>query len=131
MPLLTWKNDYSVQVEQIDEQHKRLVNLINQLYDALLEGKGKNSLAPILDELVDYTQTHFTTEEVMMKKCSYPKLEEHKTEHDTFTKTVKEFYARFQSGQAAISVELMEFLTSWLNNHILNVDKQYAPYLLK
>ena len=131
MALITWNETFSVQVEELDNQHKRLIGLINQLHEAMIEGKGRSVLTPILDELMDYTQTHFTVEKVMMKKCSYPGLAEHKKAHDAFTQKVKEFQGRYQSGQVAISVDLMNFLHDWLVNHILSMDKRYAPYLIK
>lgn len=131
MAMITWNDTFSVQVEELDNQHKRLIGLINQLHDAMIEGKGRAVLASILDELVDYTQTHFATEEVMMKKCDYPGLAEHKEAHDDLTQKVKEFQERYRKGQVSVSVELMNFLHDWVVNHVLSMDKRYAPYLIK
>jgi len=131
MAMLTWNDSFSVQVEELDNQHKRLINLINQLHDAMIEGKGRNILASILDELVDYTQTHFTAEEVMMKKCDFPGLAEHKKAHEELTQQVKDFQERYNKGQVSVSVELLNFLHDWLVNHVLSMDKRYAPYLAK
>ena len=91
MALMTWKEEYSVNIKVIDSQHKKLVDLLNQIYDATKVGKGKEVLAKILSELVSYTKVHFTTEEEFFKKFSYPGYLQHKNEHDKLTKQVCDF----------------------------------------
>jgi len=131
MPIIIWKDTYSVQIDELDNQHKRLIGLINQLYDAMLAGKGKSVNAPILDELVEYAQTHFISEELLMKKCQYPGLATHKEAHEQLTQKVEDFHTSYNAGKSSISIELMNFLNNWLTDHILTMDKKYVPYLLK
>lgn len=129
MALMTWKEEYSVNIKVIDSQHKKLVDLLNQIYDATKVGKGKEVLAKILSELVSYTKVHFTTEEEFFKKFSYPGYLQHKNEHDKLTKQVCDFQDQYETGRATISIEIMQFLRDWLNGHILGTDKKYSEFL--
>ena len=131
MALITWDDSYSVQVKDIDEQHLQLIYLINKMHDAMSTGQGKLILAEILEELVDYTKTHFSYEEQIMLKCQYPDFNAHKDAHEALTKKVMDFQKRYQAGQVALSVEMMNFLKDWLTNHIVETDKRYIPYLTK
>jgi hemerythrin len=126
---IRWKDEYSVQVEEIDEQHKKLFSLINRLADAMKIGKGRDVLDAVLTELVAYTEYHFNTEERLFEEHGYPEHEDHKQMHDDLVNKVQELKAAFDSGNTKISVDVMLLLSNWLNNHILEVDKRYGPYL--
>ena len=128
MALLSWNEKYSVGVKQFDDQHKKLFELLNTLYDAMTAGKGKEVLGPVLSQLADYTVMHFKMEEESFKKYAYPAQLEHKQEHDALTKQVLEFKNKFASGNAFITTELMNFLKGWLNHHIMEVDKKYGRH---
>ena len=130
MALMTWKEEYNINIKVVDSQHKKLVDLLNQIHDATSMGKGREVLAHILNELVAYTKLHFSTEEELFKKFSYPGYLQHKIEHDKLTKQVCEFQDRYSAGRAAISIEIMQFLRDWLNGHILGTDKRYSEFLL-
>jgi hemerythrin-like metal-binding protein len=129
MPLMTWKDEYSVKIQTIDLQHKKLIDLLNQIYDASRIGKGKEILGKILNELVTYTKVHFATEEEFFKKFSYPGFVQHKAEHDKLTKQVTDFQEQYASGRVTLSIEIMQFLKDWLNGHILGTDKKYTEFL--
>ncbi|OPY61605.1 MAG: Bacteriohemerythrin [Syntrophorhabdaceae bacterium PtaU1.Bin034] len=129
MPLMTWTEDFSVNVKQVDEQHIKLVELLNRFHDAMKLGKGKEVMGMTFSELLDYTVYHFTTEEDFFKKYGYPHLVAHKKEHETLTKQVLELSDRFSRGEPVISAETMTFLKNWLNNHILKSDKKFGPFL--
>lgn len=131
MALITWASMLSVGVKEIDEQHKKLVELINQLNDAMLAGKGREALGRILGELASYTQYHFSTEERLMTQHKYEESPQHKEQHKALIKQVGDFKAQFESGSAMISVELMNFLRDWLTNHILKTDKKFGAALNK
>lgn len=126
MALLDWKNEYSINNKIIDEQHKKLVDLINQLHTAMSEGKGKDILGKILEELVSYTVFHFSSEEKFMKEHNYSGYSLHKIEHDKLTKQVVEFQDNYKAGKSMVSQELMKFLKDWLVNHIIGSDKKLA-----
>ncbi len=129
MALLTWSSTYSVSVKEIDEQHKKLIDLINFLHDSMKEGKGKEAIGTVLNELANYTVFHFNYEEALMRKYNYAKLSEHKKEHDFLVIQVKQLIEDLKNGKQVLSIELMNFLKEWLIKHILNTDKQLTLFL--
>lgn len=128
MALIQWNDGLSVGVVEIDKQHQRLVGMINELYDAMKEGKGKDALGSIINGLIGYAGTHFRTEEKYFDKFGYPDARDHKKEHLDFTKKVAEFKNGFDKGRVGLSVEVMTFLSDWLQNHIKGADKKYGPF---
>jgi hemerythrin len=129
LSLLAWSNMFSVGVKDIDDQHKKLVELANALNDAMKAGKGKETLGNILSELVTYTVTHFAFEERLMEKHKYPMSPQHRQEHKDLVKTVGEFKTKFEQGDAALTSEVMTFLRDWLTKHIMNSDKMFGKDL--
>ncbi len=129
MGFITWDNSYSVGVALIDNQHKRLINIINELHDAMGAGKGKDVLGKVLHELIQYVNTHFKTEEEHMVKYHYPDYETHRYEHEKLTDEVKRFYDDFNSGKAVLSIQIMNFLRNWLMDHIVVKDKKFGKFL--
>ncbi len=125
---IEWKDDYSFGVEEIDNQHKKMFEIINTLHDYMLAGKSKNILSGIIKELKDYTVYHFSTEEKYFDMYDYPEKDNHKKEHNDFVGRVKEIEQEFEDGKIFISVKIMNFLKDWLRNHILGTDKKYAPF---
>lgn len=129
MAFMQWEEKYSVGVREIDEQHKQLINMLSELYEAMQAQKTNDILGQIITKLVNYTKTHFSAEEGYMQRAGYPAFAEHKKEHDNFTNKVLAFKSDFDSGKTAMSVSITSFLKTWLNDHILGNDKKYAPYL--
>lgn len=129
MALVNWSDQLSVNIRQIDEQHKKLVSMLNELHDAMLNGKGRDVLSQILDGLAEYTVTHFATEENLMKKYNYPGYVNHKAEHDRFVEKVSEFKEKLSQGQLTLTMEVLNFLKDWLTSHIMGSDKKYGPFL--
>lgn len=130
MPLMTWNEKMSVGVKVLDDDHKRLVALVNELHDALKTGHGKDALGKILDSLVTYTKSHFAREEQFFARTNYPDSAAHKKEHDDLTNQVLQVQAKFNSGASTgLSLQVMNFLRDWLTNHIQGSDKKYGPYL--
>jgi len=129
MAMITWDDKYSVGVSEIDAQHKQLISMINRLHDAMLAGKSKEILGGILNGLIDYTGSHFKTEEVFFDKFAYPGTLYHVKEHRDFVSTVTNFKTKYDAGSASFSIELMTFLSDWLKKHISVSDKKYGPFL--
>jgi len=130
MPLMTWNEKLSVGVKVLDDDHKKLVGMLNQLYDAIQSGHGKDSLSKTLDGLVDYTKTHFAREESFFAQTQYGASTAHKKEHDDLTKQVLEVQQKFKAGATGcLSLEVMNFLKNWLVNHIQGSDQKYGPHL--
>ncbi len=129
MALIEWSENYSVKVKTIDNQHKKLVDLINELHGAMREAHGKDVLGKILNELTEYTVFHFSTEEKLMNDNGYAGYVAHKAEHDKLTKQVIELNGNLKSGKGVISQEVLFFLKDWLLNHIAVTDKKYSLFL--
>ncbi len=104
--------------------------MVNELFDGVQAGRGKEVLGPTLDGLVSYTVTHFANEERYMTQHKYPALAAHKAEHDALAKQVAEVQAKYKAGaSAALSMEVMAFLKNWLVKHIMGSDKAYTPFM--
>jgi len=128
MPLIEWNSAFSVGIQKIDEQHKKFFALINVLYDAIMQGKGEVVVGPVLKELQQYVIFHFKSEETWMELYRYPDMIKHKLEHDAGAKKVSKLVLEYERGQQTVDIELLKFLSDWLQNHILQVDRNYIPY---
>ena len=129
MPLMSWVDTYSVGVAEIDQQHKKLIDLINQLDAAMGKGQGKQAVGKILGDLISYCSSHFATEEKFFDQYGYPDADAHKAKHQKMTEKVLSLQQDFQQGKITISHDVMGFLQKWLDKHILSTDKKYGPYL--
>lgn len=129
MALITWGPNLAVGVKEIDDQHQKLVQLANDLNDAMNQGKGNEVIAKTLKELVQYTIYHFSTEERLMDQHKYSQSAEHKKQHKDLVQTVKTLVAKLDKGDAALTTEVMNFLREWLTKHILHTDKAFAREL--
>jgi len=129
MALITWQDSYSVKVRKFDDEHKKLIALINQLHDAMLVGKGGQVIGTVLQSLIDYTASHFAAEESMLKLHAYPDYERHKKEHNLLVQQVLDVQKNIKSGKVPLSQEIMKFLKDWLQNHIQVEDKKYGTFL--
>lgn len=127
--LITWTDKYFIDKGLIDKQHKILVDLINELYFAFLEGKANDKLSKIIEELIKYTKIHFQDEEKLFVKSTYPEVQEHQKKHQNFVRKIENFKNDLDKGKASLSYDIMNFLRDWLLNHILVSDREYLPYL--
>lgn len=129
MALIQWNSTLSVNINQIDNQHMKLVELVNTLHDRMKEGKGKAALSGILNELTNYTVYHFKTEEDLFRKYNYPQTDAHLKEHDALVQQVVKLKADFDNGKSVLTLDVMNFLKDWLTLHIMGNDKAYTPFL--
>lgn len=129
MALIMWDEKLKTNVKECDEQHKKLIALVNELHDGMKAGKGKDVIGKVLNELLNYTNYHFKTEEAYMQKYNFPEFLNHKREHEDLIRQAKELKERFDRGEVAITVNVMNFLKEWLQSHILGTDKKYGPFL--
>ena len=91
--------------------------------------KGSSVINSILDELVDYTRFHFSFEERQFRAFEYPARTDHERIHKKLVGQIEDFQRQIAAGKAGVTMDLMNFLMEWLQNHILKVDKQYVPLL--
>lgn len=127
--MIAWSERFSVDIQEIDEQHKCLVNLINRLYEALASKHGEAAIEQVFDELVRYTRVHFSVEECLMRLFDYEGYEEHKKIHDNIIERVLSLQTLFKAGDQKVGMELLYFLKDWLMDHIQRVDKLYSSHL--
>jgi len=128
MALFEWSDKYSVNIKEIDQEHKQLVDMLNMLYASMKSGHGSEVVGPILTKMVQYAATHFVSEEKHMITYGFHGYAEHKAEHEAFIAKAYELLDRHQHS-TAISIETGYFLRDWLQNHIMGTDKLYGPYL--
>ncbi|HUK19520.1 MAG TPA: bacteriohemerythrin [Bryobacteraceae bacterium] len=124
-----WKSEYSVGCTEIDKQHQQLFAMAGELHRAMLEARGSDVLASLLNRLVDYTSYHFASEERQMRHFAYPGYEHHQQEHAKLTAQVLDYQQQVVSGRIAASVGVMMFLSEWLKNHIQQSDQKLGAHL--
>ncbi len=127
--LMPWSNNLSVDIKLIDDQHKKLVGMINELHKAMKLKRSNATMGSILDRLADYTVTHFAVEEKLFAQYGYPEEKAHVELHRKLVAQVVDIQKKFKSGDAMISMDLMTFLKNWLVNHIQGTDKKYSSFL--
>lgn len=130
---IQWRDEFSVNHEIIDGQHKALVNTLAGLLDAMWAGKGKDELNKVIGFLVDYVEEHFHTEELYMAEIGYPALEPHREIHRRFIKNVTDFREELLKGNVSSDVAINVFFDTWdwLKKHILKEDKMYGEFAKK
>ena len=128
MSLIQWSETLSVNVVEIDRQHKILIQIINDLNEAMRQRQGKEVMEKTIEGLLRYAKTHFATEERYFDKYGYPDAAAHKKEHALFVEKASEFKQGFEKGQITLSVQVMDFLSNWLKQHIQGNDKKYTPF---
>ena len=128
MALLEWNRNLSVNVSEIDREHRMLVGILNDLNDAMRWGKGKIVLEDIVNRLISYAGSHFNTEERYFDKFGYPQANAHKQEHSDFVAKINEFRTGLENGKLGLTIEVLFFMSGWLKNHIEGSDKEYGPF---
>lgn len=138
MTLIEWDDErYSTNIERFDDQHRRLFEILNELYDAMQEGRGDEKVGDTLRELEDYTEYHFGDEQDFMQDCGYATdcadcFHDHKSVHDEFAATVTELREKHEAGEY-ITMDVLEFARDWLDSHIAGTeqDQSYGEYYVE
>lgn len=128
MSFLPWSEKYALNIEIIDRQHRKLVDIINELHEASQKGSDSRKIQKIFDQLAEYTRTHFRDEEVMLKKHGYSSLNEHRQAHEKFVERIEGFHERFHTSPL-VSSQILDYLKYWLTSHILGTDRQYVQFI--
>ncbi len=126
---LEWNDSYSVGIESIDNDHKKLIHLINNLQTAVDYKTDKQFEKQTLDEVIDYTKYHFGREEKLMEEHNYPDFEPHKGKHEEMIAKVTEFVQAYENDESRAIESLLSYLKSWLINHISGTDQEYSEFL--
>lgn len=129
MNLIEWTDELEVGVEEIDDEHRELIRMINEVFDGI-SNDGPGGAAPGLARLVAFTQHHFRTEEARMLESRYPRFEQHQREHIELTSQVLEIRQRMKGENSGrLTIELLAFLKSWLVDHIRRSDRAFGGYV--
>jgi hemerythrin-like metal-binding protein len=126
---ILWDNSYSVGNFTIDTQHQKFIAIINELYESFVDQTTAQKMENIIEELIDYSNYHFKTEEELFNKYNYPDKEVHMSKHTEFSIKIKEFQENFRKGQSNLTFQLMNFLRNWLLTHLKGEDQEYAGFI--
>ncbi|WP_457642173.1 bacteriohemerythrin [Persephonella sp.] len=129
MILIEWNEELELGIPEIDKQHKKLVDMLNEFYTEMEEGHKKEAAEYFLKELEEYLTYHLDYEEKFMEEIGFPDLENHKKTHEMFKALYLEVKERYLNGDEKALRELIAFAFSWLFSHIMKTDKKYARYL--
>ncbi len=129
MPLIKWRDSFSVGVSKFDDEHKVLLDILNEMFRSVRDHKNINHLTVEIDKLIQYTDEHFANEEAAMEKVGYPALDNHKKIHGKLLDDVILFKKKVESGDEQATTTFYHFLRDWLLTHIVEEDMQYKPFL--
>ncbi len=129
MPLVTWCDDFSVNVEEIDIQHQKLLELVNHLHSSVEACIEKKELKDLLIELVEFTRMHFSTEDQLMKKYDYPKYKKHHKEHKYLLEHMDRLISAVSSGKKPHFYSDYDVSSDWALNHISKHDSDLGAFL--
>ena len=127
MALFNWSDALSVKVPSIDEQHKQLVGLVNDVHEVAVAQKDDEELDRVFQELVEYTQRHFIYEEKLFEKYDYPRMQLHINQHEALKKRVNGYLADYKTGEMDM-LEFLAFMVDWLQDHIMGEDMEYSEF---
>ncbi len=129
MPLFTWSPAFELGISAMDRQHLTLVESINELHDAMMSGRDRDTVQRTIHQLISYTKVHFESEEQLLTAKGYPTFADHRMQHHAFVRRVLDFHNQFMDGRVVLSAEVMLFLKDWLSSHILAEDRTYAVWM--
>jgi hemerythrin len=129
MATFDWNNNYSVNIKEIDEQHKTWLKILNKLDEAIMLGESSNVLGRTVEDALEYTKSHFSMEETLMKNYGYPDFDFHKQKHDDLIIELNSLLERNEKNETGLAIDVMGTLGDWLIKHILEEDKKYSSYL--
>ncbi|WIV10652.1 bacteriohemerythrin [Proteiniborus sp. MB09-C3] len=131
--IFKWKDNFSIGIEEIDKQHKRLFEIGGEIYNLAILKDGQDhydEIIRLLNSLKDYTVYHFGFEENLMKKYNYEDIEKHKGQHDKFIEKLNEIETQdIDSRQKKVVLDILDFVINWISSHILGSDFKYKDII--
>ncbi len=124
--MVEWKDKFSLGISIIDDEHKKLIGILNKAIIANEHNDNTEETKDILGDMIEYSRKHFSKEEACMVKIKFPEYQLHRKEHLAFTSKTVTSYHNLISGDNQIANEILEYLKNWLVNHIQVSDKKYA-----
>jgi hemerythrin len=129
MTILSWNNQYIIGDWTIDEQHKMLFKLVNDFHTDWNQVHDPKDIALLLNKLMQYCEHHFQTEEGIMEKEGFPKLEQHRGDHEKLAKTIFALNEEYVARRELASNDVQKFIKNWLVEHIINSDYEFRDFL--
>jgi hemerythrin-like metal-binding protein len=127
--LIVWKDEYGVGNEELDQHHRTMFTIINDLYAGMIGGAANRDLTLLYKKALEYAQFHFDREERVLKDSKYPQLPEQQRAHQAYVRQIEALTKSIPTGQKGISMDMLHFLKNWWLNHILKLDRAYAPFI--
>ncbi len=131
MAYFKWADDLAIDHGPIDADHRHLVDLVNELHTATSEGRGREVVNKVLNELIGYTAAHLQREEARMASVHFPNLERHKIGHQHFVESLNDLRQKYEAGSITVAAQLSTVLRDWLSLHIRRSDKELLEFLQK
>lgn len=131
MVLMNWKDEYNTGIVEIDEQHKMMFDIINDLYNVMHASSETAGLDEILKQVINYADHHFILEESRFKEVGYEGAEAHLTEHQSYRDKINELVQEYGNDKKLLSFQLIDFLEDWWIEHVTDTDKEYVEYIKK
>ena len=129
MPVLNWKNRYTIGIPQLDMHHQHLFFLLRKTYDNFIHKAPYQDLDPLFEEIIDYATYHIAAEEQCMLEFKFPGLEKQKVEHDLFFLRIVEMSKSYRGGERHLLIEMLSFLHNWLSTHIIHSDTEFGHFV--
>jgi hemerythrin-like metal-binding protein len=126
---IVWKDEYEVGHAELDAHHRRLIEIINSLYEAAMAGASADQVDETVRQMDGYAAMHFRAEEAALHAARYPGLDGHRRAHEAYTRRLDDLKRSFFLPSGGLSQEILQFLKEWWLTHILRSDKEYAPFL--
>ena len=130
MTYISWDTTFSIRVRELDEQHKRLINILNNILECLAEGSGQRTVAELFSSLAITLRSHFICEESLMRRYGYPGLHGHKREHDKLVEQIGITARTIATGNLLLARDVHAFIGTWWLDHIMRDDSQFGPFLV-
>lgn len=133
MSFISWKEEYEIGIDQVDDQHQMLVGLLNEFYDAMDEGRGRDEVGTVIADLEEYVEFHFNSEEAFATDCGFSTdchdcHLAHQNAHEEFATQVSELRAMYEDDDATVHMKTLRFLREWVTEHIGEMDQQLGLY---
>lgn len=128
MGFMNWESKYELGIDEMDQQHQKWLEILNQFYDQLNGENINQKIVKMVDQVIDYTEFHFSEEEKFLDQLNYPMLGEQKEMHEQICETIKSFKQELEQEKMIISTRITRELKRWFTEHILHEDKKYADY---
>jgi hemerythrin-like metal-binding protein len=129
MAFISWRSEYEIGVRQVDAEHRKLFDLVNEYYDQHMHGASRKEIERILNGLVAYAEEHFQNEEAIMEEYGYPKIEDHRKQHADLFTSIFAITERLLNEPAKADRETLSFLKKWLRDHIVQDDVDIGHFL--